>query len=111
MCPRLKMDVPAVMGRLEAELKGSEKFAEPPPLSDEPKGFLDFVMLQLSKLDWRKSVAALGVIVAGLVILLVALVVRHYHKSDALADLKPGVYHGTQSVSGQTLPLPQPRKQ
>jgi hypothetical protein len=50
----LKMDVPAVMGRLDAELKGSERFAEPPPLSNEPKGFLDFVMLQLSKLDCEK---------------------------------------------------------
>ena len=51
----LKMDVPVVMARLDAELKGSEKFSEPPPFSDEPKGFLDFVMLQLSKLDWRNE--------------------------------------------------------
>ena len=107
----LKMDVPAVMAELDAELKGSEKFAEPPPLSNEPKGFLDFVMLQLSKLDWRKSIAALGVIVLALIILLVALIVRHYRNSDPLANLKPGIYHGTQSVSGQTLPLPSPRKQ
>jgi cytoskeletal protein RodZ len=106
----LKMDVPAVMARLDLELKGSEKFAEPPPLSNEPKGFLDFFMLQLSKLDWRKSVAALGVVVAGLIILLVVLIVRHYRRSDPLANLKPGVYQGTQSISGQTLPLPPLRK-
>src|SRR3954453_21689068 len=46
----LKMDVPGVMARLDAELKVTEKFSEPPPLSDEPKSFVDFLMLQLSKL-------------------------------------------------------------
>jgi cytoskeletal protein RodZ len=106
----LKMDVPAVMARLEAELKGSEKFSEPPPLSDEPKGFLDFVMLQLSKLDWRTTVAGLSIIGAGLIIMLIIVVVRHHAKSDPLGNLKPGVYQGTQSVSGQTLPLPGQKK-
>ncbi len=106
----LKMDVPAVMARLEAELKETEKFSEPPPLTDQPKGVLDFFMLQLSKLDWRTSVAAIAVLVAGLVILLIALLVRHHHNSDPLKDLKPGVYHGTQSTAGQTLPLPAPKK-
>src|SRR3954469_25724597 len=61
----LKMDVPAVMARLDAELKSSEKFSEPPPLSDEPKGVLDFFMLQLSKLDWRTSVAGAAIIGVG----------------------------------------------
>ena len=106
----LKMDVPAIMAQLDAELKGSEKFSEPPPLSNEPKGFLDFVMLQLSKLDWRKSVAALAVIGLGLIILLVVVIIRHQRKSDPLANLKPGIYHGTQSISGQTLPLPPAKK-
>ena len=106
----LKMDVPSVMARLEAELKGSEKFSEPPPLSDEPKGFLDFVMLQLSKLDWRTAVAGLGIIGAGLIIMLIIVIVRHHGKSDPLANLKPGVYQGTQTMSGQTLPLPAQKK-
>jgi cytoskeletal protein RodZ len=105
----LKMDVPRLMAELDAELKGSKKFAEPPPLSDERTGFLDFVMLQLSKLDWRKSVIGLGVLVIALIIFLVVVIVRHYHKADPLANLKPGLYHSTQSVSGQTLPLPSPR--
>src|SRR5215471_3076472 len=33
----LKMDVPQVMSKLEAELGGTEKFSEPPPLTDQPK--------------------------------------------------------------------------
>src|SRR5512144_613768 len=51
----LKLDVPKTMAALEAELKGTEKFSEPPPLSNEPRGVLDFLMLQLSKVDWRRS--------------------------------------------------------
>src|SRR5437870_4035276 len=51
----LKLNVPEVMAALDTELRKTDKFSEPPPLSDQPGGFLDFVMLQLSKLDWRKS--------------------------------------------------------
>src|SRR5882724_10511528 len=56
----LKLEVPKVMADLEAELGQTQKFSEPPPLSDEPKGALDFFMLQLSKIDWRKGVIGLG---------------------------------------------------
>src|ERR1700756_867586 len=45
----LKLDVPQVMAELDAELRQTQKFAEPPPLSDEPRGVLDFFTLQLSK--------------------------------------------------------------
>lgn len=105
----LKMDVPSVMGRLDAELKGSEKFAEPPPLTDDPKGFVDFAMLQLSKLDWRKALPIAG----GALLLLVVLVIfRSRRSADPLTNLKPGVYHGTQGAAGvgRTLPLPTPKR-
>src|SRR5436190_2722742 len=45
----LKLDVPATMAALDAELGRTERFREPPPLTDQPKTVLDFVMLQLSK--------------------------------------------------------------
>ena len=106
----LKLDVPQVMAALDSELRQTEKFSEPPPLSDEPRGFVDFLMLQLSKLDWRKSLVGVSVLVAGLIIVIVVLISRHYRSSDPLRDLPPGVYHSTQSVSGQTLPLPTPRR-
>src|SRR5215469_12264065 len=44
----LKLDVPRVMADLYGELGQTKKFAEPPPLSDHPRGTVDFVMLQLS---------------------------------------------------------------
>src|SRR5215470_5001355 len=69
----LKLDVPQVMAALDAELRQNKKFAEPPPLTDEPRGFLDFVMLQLSRLDWKKSLTGVSVIVVALTVLIVVL--------------------------------------
>jgi cytoskeletal protein RodZ len=102
----LKLDVPVVMSELEAELGQTQKFSEPPPLSDEPRGILDFVMLQLSKLDLRKSAIGLGIIGSVIAVLLPLWLWRHYRNADPLTGLKPGLYHSTQAVSGETLPLP-----
>src|SRR5438552_4943307 len=95
----LKLDVPQVMAALDAELKQIEKFREPPPFSEEPRGVLDFFMLQLSKLDWRKGVVGLGTMVALVLVLSVFLLWRHYRTADPLAGLKPGVYQSTQHFS------------
>jgi cytoskeletal protein RodZ len=102
----LKLDVPQVMAALDGELGQTQKFAEPPPLSDRPRGVLDFIMLQLSQLDWRKGLVGLTVIavLAGGILALWAW--RQYRTSDPLKGLKPGLYQPTQQVSGETLPLP-----
>src|SRR5436309_5240934 len=44
----VKLDVPPLMAALEAELSQTARHSEPPPLSDNPRGVLDFIMLQLS---------------------------------------------------------------
>lgn len=100
----LKLDVPQVMSNLEAELGQTVKFREPPPLTDQPKTSLDFVMLQLSKVNWRMGVVVVGglAIVAGIV--LAVAFSRHSKRNDPLAGLKPGVYQPNNS--GETLPLP-----
>ncbi len=102
----LKLDVPQVMATLDAELGQTRKFAEPPPLSDRPRGVVDFIMLQLSQFDWRRGIVGLAVVVvlAGGFFSLV--VWRHYRTSDPLKGLKPGLYQSTQHTSGETLPLP-----
>src|SRR5712664_880560 len=46
----LKLDVPRIMATLDGELGQTVKFREPPRFSDQPRSFLDFVMLQFSKL-------------------------------------------------------------
>src|SRR5438445_9620176 len=48
----VKLDVPQTMALLDGELGKTEKFREPPPLTDQPRTALDFIMLQLSKVDW-----------------------------------------------------------
>jgi cytoskeletal protein RodZ len=105
----LKLDVPRVMAELDGELGQTKKFAEPPPLSDHPKGALDFLMLQLSRIDWQKGVVILAGAVLVLALLLGYAGYRHYRSSDPLRNVKPGVYRPATS-SGDTLPLPTPKK-
>ena len=105
----LKLDVPQIMVALESELAGNKRFAEA-TAGTPPRGFLDFLMLQLSKLDWRKGLAAL---IGGVLLLVFGvgyLVWRHQRSVDPLKDLKPGLYQSTQSLSGETLPMPAPKK-
>jgi cytoskeletal protein RodZ len=101
----LKLNVPQVMADLDAELRKTEKFAEPPRLSDEPRGVLDFVTLQLSKVNWRVA----SVVIGGLVVL--ALIyfgysaIQSYRNRDPLKNLPPAVYKSTGKNSGDKLPL------
>jgi cytoskeletal protein RodZ len=104
----LKLDVPQTMSALEVELKQTEKFSEPPPLSSQPRTPLDFLMLQFSKVNWRKGLIGLGAVAAIAIMAIIFLVWRHYQTADPLADLKPGVYQPAQNTSGETLPLPSP---
>jgi len=100
----LKLDVPQVMSNLEAELGQTVKFREPPPLTDQPKSPLDFVMLQLSKVNWRGgAIVVVGLLVVAIIVLVVALQ-RHGRRADPLVGLKPGVYQT--GNAGETLPLP-----
>lgn len=102
----LKLDVQKMMAALDAELGKTPQFAEPPPLTTQPHGFLDFFMLQLSRVDWQKGVWVLGVAIVLASALLVMVVSRNARKADPLKGLKPAVYQPAHSNSGETLPLP-----
>lgn len=104
----LKLDVPQTMAALDAELGKTEKFSEPPPLTDQKKGPLDFLTLQLSKVNWRKGAIVIGVLAVILVIVLIVSSSRRSRSRDPLQGLKPGVYKATNS--GETLPVPTPRR-
>ena len=65
-------------------------------------------MLQLSKVDWRRSLIGLGALAALAIVVSIVVIVRHYQTRDPLAELKPGYYQSTNRTSGETLPLPQP---
>lgn len=105
----LKLEVPPMLAALEEELSGTEKFSEPPPLSNEPRGVLDFVMLQLSKLNKNNVRFGLGVLAAIVVLGIIIFVWRHTKPADPLADLKPAVYEPAQN-NGDTLALPPSRR-
>lgn len=102
----LKLDVPKIMATLDAELGKTQQFAEPPPLTTHPHGFLDFLMLQMSKVDWQKGVWALGAAVVIATVLLVIVISRNARTADPLKGIKPAVYQPAHTNSGETLPLP-----
>ncbi len=101
---RLKLDVPQIMAALDAELAGTEKFSEPPPLSEVTKTPVDHVMFWLAKLNMKMVLAATALLGIALIILLVHAVLKHGHKSDPSGKLPPAVYQPANS--GDTLPLP-----
>jgi cytoskeletal protein RodZ len=108
----LKLDVPEIMAALDSELGRTEKFHEPPPLGNEPRGFVDVLMLQLSKVNWRVALPSLGTAILLLVVVMSYRAWRNHQSKDPLSDLGPGLYQPTQIQSGNTLPLPpaQPKK-
>ena len=83
----LKLDVPQIMAALEAELAQTTKFAEPPPLAEHPHSFVDFLTLQLSKVDWRKGLIGLGAVIVLVAAVSVWVAWRHH---NPLKGLKPG---------------------
>lgn len=101
----LKLDVPRVMADLDRELKQTERFSEPPALTPRSKTPLDFVMLQLSKLNWR---VAVGLLVALLALYFGAVWIRASisKKANPHQNLGPGLYQPPANRSGETLPLP-----
>ena len=102
----LKLDVPQTMAALDAELGQTEKFAEPPPLTAQSRGPLDFLMLQLSKIDWRKHRVTVAVVAFLVIAASVFLASRNHRKTDPLAGLKPAMYQPSETPSNATLPVP-----
>jgi len=101
----LKLDVPRLLAELETELGRTDRFRDPPPLTKTPRGPLDFLMLQLSRLNWR---VAFGVVVVALLALLVIALIRNRNAmpEDPLKKLEPGLYQPKSGQPGETLPLP-----
>ena len=99
----LKLDVSQVMAVLNAELGRTEKFSEPPPLTEASNTPLDRLMFLLSKLNWKFGVVGAAVLGIALVVFVGSFAWRHHNRGDPLAGLQPAVYQSANS--GQTLPL------
>ena len=102
----LKLDVNRITAELETELDKSPKFRDPPPLVERPNTVVDWVTLQLSKLNWR---IVTGAVLAVVLIIAMGVWLRSCHskaKKDPLRNLGPGLYQP--NSDGDTLPLPAP---
>jgi len=87
----LKLDVAQVMRGLDTELAQIQKFRDAGPLATHKHGLLDWLMLQLSKLDLRKTLIGLGVLIIMAGIAFGWITWRNYRARDPLAGMKPGV--------------------
>ena len=99
----LRLDVPQITAELEAELKGTKKFSEPPPLVEAARSPLDHLMFLLSKANGKVVLAGGGILAIVLVIVIAGWAWRHHQKSAAPPNLPPAVYQP--ASSGDTLPL------
>ena len=100
----LKLDTAAILVALAAELKGTEKFSEPPPLSDSKKTLVDHATLVLAKLNWKVGLAGFALVALVVIFAVSFWAWRHHQKSDPLKNLPPAVYQP--AGSDDTLPLP-----
>ena len=100
----LKLDEVKLLADLDAELKGTDKFSEPPPLIENKKTFLDTLILLAAKLNSKIGFVGIAIIAALAVTLLGVAVWRHQQKCDPLKNLPPARYQPATSVD--TLPLP-----
>ena len=106
----LKLDVPQLIKALELELGKTEKFAEPPRLSENKKGALDFVMLQFSKVNLRRG----GIVVVAAIVYFAVWLARNNRAADPSKGLPPARYQSPARNADNTLPVtpqPAPRRQ
>lgn len=106
----LKLEVPKIMETLQAELAQTEKHHEHPPLTKQSKSVLDILMFQLSRVNWRIALPVGGTIILLLISLWIYRAWSDHKTKDPLADVKPGVYQPQKKNSGNTLPVPVPRR-
>src|SRR6185437_10982473 len=100
----LKLDVPKILADLDKELKGTEKFAEPPPLMEQSRSPLDYLIFLLTKINAKVAMAGAGILAVILLIVGISALIRHHHSNNPIANLPPAVYQPTNS--NETLPVP-----
>ena len=101
----LKLDTPKILAALDAELKGSAKFSEPPPLVETTSTPLDQAMLWFSGFGRNPKARFAAVATAGAALIFIFGVVawRHYQAHTRAPNLPPAIYKATDS--DETLPL------
>ncbi|MBI5801694.1 MAG: helix-turn-helix domain-containing protein [Verrucomicrobia bacterium] len=102
-----KLDVPNVLADLDAELAQTKEFAEPPSLMRREKGVLDWITLQLSKLNLRLLLPLIAFAVLLSLLLWAYTAWRRHQSVDPLSNLGPGYYKSPPEKSVvEYLPFP-----
>ena len=105
----LKLDVTSIMATLDAELAATDKFRDPPNLMASRGGFVDQIMYQLSKVNWRMVLPVFGVALIVIAGILTIRAWRNHQSKDPLSNLGPGLYEPATNAASTTLPLPSAR--
>lgn len=100
----LRLNVPQLVVELDEELGRTEKFSEPPPLTEVTKSPFDHILFLLSKVNVKVVLAAGGFLAILMVIGIAHWALRQHKSADPLADLQPAVYQP--ASSSDTLPMP-----
>lgn len=101
----LKLDVSKILADLDRELKGTDKFAEPPPLMEQSKSPVDYVMFLLSKVNAKVAMVGGAILAVVLLIAGINALIKHHRSSNPAVNLPPAIYQPTNS--DETLPVPQ----
>jgi cytoskeletal protein RodZ len=102
----LKLDTPKLIEQVNQTLSGSEKHRDHPALPQSNRSFLNLIMYQVSKVNWR---VALPLVVALAIVAGVFFAIRAWKMNrdrDPLSELGPALYQSQTKNSGETLPLP-----
>lgn len=105
----LKLNVPAVLADLEAELGQSRHLQESTQLTKPAPGLLDVLMLYLSKVKWGITLVVTGAALTIYLFIVGYRAWRTHQATDPLAGLGPGLYQPAQTNAGELLPLPPTR--
>lgn len=103
----LKLDVPQVIRALEVELGKTEKFSEPPPLTESDRSVVNFMTLQLSKLNLHRNKILIALAVIAVISISLSIWKRQ-RKADPTTKAPPARVVQPNRNSGNTLPLPAP---
>src|SRR5207237_9986237 len=102
----LGLNVPELMGELDAELSQIEQFRELASLAPRQRTWLDVLSLRVAKVNWRR------VLTFALLACIVWLGIwgyrgwRRSQATDPLSHLGPGLYEPRSGNTGEMLPLP-----
>ncbi len=101
----LKLDPVQLLKDLESELAHSGKLREPAPLTPRNQGPVDFLMLHLSRMNWRTLVVMIAVL---LFVALAVVLIRNRVRQPAnpTQNLAPTLYQTKPNRPGETLPVP-----